>query len=259
MRVALLALLLASSPLLAAAAASPAAPAPPCQAGPAVATVGGHRVHQARGGPVVFQSGLAVDVDGAPGAVHPEGRGLDALANAGRPGRWWGVATDTGEPDGQPIVQGPQAPRPGFYVSTTSLQDVRFGRADPRRYVDATTVPYVVLPADRRLLRRLGVRLGDLAVVTARGRRGPVQVAAILADLGPKDQLGEGSVALARALGLPADPRRGGAPRGVTTVIFPGSGAGRPLPLGTLRARAAAALARWGGQERLAACAAARL
>ena len=43
---------------------------------------------------VVFRAGLSIDADGAPNAYHRDGRGLDHLANAGRPGSWWGLVTD---------------------------------------------------------------------------------------------------------------------------------------------------------------------
>jgi hypothetical protein len=37
---------------------------------------------------------------------------------------------------------------------------------------------------------------------------------------------GEGSIALARALGIPSSPRNGGCADGVTFVVFPGSSKG---------------------------------
>ena len=52
--------------------------------------------------------------------------------------------------------------------------------------------------------------------------------AAIIGDVGPRRHLGEGSLELARRLDLPANARRGGAPRGIVYVLFPGSGDRRP-------------------------------
>src|SRR4051794_11780091 len=58
-----------------------------------------------------------IDADGAYRAYHREsGRGLDLLAYAGHPGNWWGIVTHNLRPDGQPIVQGPTDPAPGYYI-----------------------------------------------------------------------------------------------------------------------------------------------
>jgi hypothetical protein len=48
-------------------------------------------------------SNLAIDCDGHPQAYHPDGSppGVDYLANAGSPGNWWGIATDS---DDDPYV-----------------------------------------------------------------------------------------------------------------------------------------------------------
>ncbi len=78
-----------------------------------------------------FEAGMTIDADGAPDAYHPDNTGTDHLANAGRPGNWWALATDTGQPSGQPVVQGPGDPNPGFYVSTTALEDRTKARTDP--------------------------------------------------------------------------------------------------------------------------------
>ncbi|MGV3531106.1 MAG: hypothetical protein ACO1QR_01960, partial [Chthoniobacteraceae bacterium] len=108
-----------------------------------IATIGGVQV-RSHGAYLAWISGLAVDADGSPRAYHPESRkGLDALANAGNPGNWWGVACDA---RGVPFVQGADDPAPGYYVSTTALCDTRFPASSCRRYVDAETIPYIVLP-----------------------------------------------------------------------------------------------------------------
>lgn len=179
---------------------------------------------------VRFSAGLAIDADGAPKAYGPNGLGLDALANAGKPGNWWGLATR----DGVPIVQGPQDPAPGYYVSTTALEDRRQPEGSPLRYVDSSTVPYVVLPPSQ--LKKQGVRLGDFAAVVNE-RTGAVAYA-IVADLGPEGKLGEGSIALAEALGVPSNPRRGGTSEQLRYLIFPHSGNGKPRRERRLSAKA---------------------
>jgi hypothetical protein len=164
--------------------------------------------------------GLAIDADGAPNAYGPNGQGLDALANAGKPGNWWALATRNGEP----IVQGPSDPAPGFYVSMTALQEPDRPEGSPSRYVDSSNVPYVVVPPD--VLKKRGVRLGDFVAVfnDDNGR----SAYAIVADIGPAGKFGEGSMALAEALGVPSNPRRGGVAAGIRYVFYPRSGNGRP-------------------------------
>jgi len=103
-----------------------------------------------------YESGMTIDADGAPNAYHPDNTGLDDLANAGTPGRWEGLAKDA---DGEPIIQGPNDPFPGYYISATALADRSKPFNDPNRYVDASKIPFVVLPGG--MARQLGARPGD--------------------------------------------------------------------------------------------------
>lgn len=154
---------------------------------------------------------MSIDADGAPKAYHPvSAQGLDALGNAGKPGNWWALVTDTGKPSGTPVVQKATDPAPRFYVSTTTLENTTKERTAPIRYVDSSTIPYVVLPSDA--IKKLKARMGDFAVVI--NSKNHKLSSAIVADQGPKGQVGEGSIALAEALGVPANPRRGGAAQG---------------------------------------------
>jgi len=194
-------------------------------------------------GAYLWQSGFAVDADGSPRAYAPDHsglHGLDALANAGKPGDWWGVVTNAG---GNPVEQGPNDPAPGYYVSTTALVDPRFADRDPRRYVDSETVPYASVPRD--LTGQRGVRMGDVAIAIYQG----VAVGAIVADVSPAGHYGEGSIALASALGLPADPRHGGVAFGVTWLVWPSSHAtpAWPRTLDDFQAQAVRMFADWGG------------
>lgn len=202
--------------------ASAPVPAPGAPRGEHLTSIGGVAVHRARGtSALTFTAGMTIDADGSPRAYHPENRGLDHLANAGRPGRWWGLATDA---RGEPLVQRPGDPAPGYYVSTTALIDARFPAGDPRRYVDSERVPFIAVPPQ---LRGEGVKLGDLVAV--RNERTGATVWAVVADIGPRDHLGEGSIRLAESLGINADARRGGAGSGVTYTVFPGSRPAWPM------------------------------
>lgn len=104
-------------------------------------------------------------------------------------------------------------------------------------FLNPSTTPYVALPKGFER-NHPGVKLGDIVAVQRNGRT----AYAIYGDRGPSDQLGEGSIALARELGAtPAqlNPNTGGIGDGVTYVVFPGSGDGRPLSTEEIRARGA--------------------
>lgn len=168
-----------------------------------------------------YETGMTIDADGAPNAYHPDNSGIDDLGNAGAPGNWEGLAKDA---DGEPYIQGPNDPFPGYYVSETALADRSKAVNDPARYVDASKIPFLVLPGG--LARQLGARPGDFAVVF--NERNGKSSYAIFGDVGPFDRLGEGSVALAENLGIRSDARNGGTWRGVLYLVFPGSGERRP-------------------------------
>jgi hypothetical protein len=143
-----------------------------------------------------------VDVDGAPRAYGPPGKKtLDYLRNAHRMGRSdapiVGYLLEDKPPYG-PVVQGRHDPAPGYYVSQTAFEDTAVeNEQDPRRYVDATKINYVVLGEEAR---RRGARLGDfVAVYSRRTRRA---VFGIVGDSGnPSGD--EGSLHLLQALGYP--------------------------------------------------------
>jgi Fungal chitosanase of glycosyl hydrolase group 75 len=157
---------------------------------------------QADGRPAVeVQVKMDVDVDGAPNAYGPPGRKtLDVPSHAlapsesAHPGEIVGYMTEyTGGP---PTVQVKGDPYPGYYVSQTDFADIHNERMeDPRRYVDASRINYVV---QGRVARRAGVVMGDFAVVySCRTRKA---VYAIVADSG-NESGAEGSLALVRDLG----------------------------------------------------------
>jgi hypothetical protein len=199
---------------------------------------------------VVFRAGMAIEVDGAPTAYHAQdGLALNRLSGAGRPGHWWGLVTS----NGQPVVQGPKDPAPGFYVSMTSLQNSAFGETDPRRYVDASTIPYVALP--KSVAQAGDIRLGDLVAVINQAN-GKVAYA-IFADHGPENKLGEGSICLANQLRTKPlsdrDAVRCSLPEKVVYVVFPGSGNRRPKRRDEIVRMGRALFEQWGGVTAVAA------
>jgi hypothetical protein len=194
-----------------------------------------------------YEAGMSIDADGAPNAYHPDNTGLDDLRNAGGPGNWEGLAKNR---YGDPFVQGPDDPFPGYYVSATALVDHTRPVSDPLRYVDASKIPYVVLPG--AMARELGARPGDFAVVVNQ-RNGKISQA-IFGDVGPSDRIGEGSMALAENLGIRSDARNGGARGPILYIVFPGTGEGRPRSIEEINDEGEKLFQAWGGLEQLAAC-----
>jgi Fungal chitosanase of glycosyl hydrolase group 75 len=192
-----------------------------------------------------YEAGLDIDADGSPHAYHPDGRsGLDYLSNAGRPGNWWALVTHNGKPTGKPVIQKRNDPAPGFYVSTTTLQTPSFGRRDPRRYVNSEAVNFIVLPRGLNL----SAKLGDYAVVI-RPKTGAIGYA-VYADVGPARQIGEGSIALANALGIPSNAKTGGVANGIVYIVFHGSSKALSPFQPDIDKAGAALFANWGGLGR---------
>lgn len=161
--------------------------------------------------------GMMIDADGANGQSNgipvyaPRGFKpvpLDNLGNAGGPGNWYGIVTDTGEKDGTPVKQQANDPAPGAYVSATSYRWSNRARINPWAYVDAVSVPYIVLPSHWRA-QSVGVVLGCKATVEDT-KTGKILHDAGVLDFGPTSKLGEASIACAEFFGVPSSPKTGG-------------------------------------------------
>lgn len=163
--------------------------------------VGPTKIYRKPDGKITFTAGGTINADGSPRAYGPNGKGLDHLANAGSPRNWWGIAVDS---NGNPYIQGPNDPAPGYYVSTTALTNPGFANRDPRRYVDSEKVNFMVLPGKWKWGDQLGDRWTIENLETGK------KIDAIYADIGPRDKIGEISIAAAVALGIPANPKNGG-------------------------------------------------
>lgn len=112
----------------------------------------------------------------------------------------------------------------GSKFSKTSQEKTTLQNEDGS-YLNATDVPYFVLPMGK--YQTLGIRPGDLALV--RDTRTGKKVVAVFGDVGPANKLGEGSIALSRALGLSASPTCGGTDNSeVEFLVLPGSSRGKP-------------------------------
>jgi hypothetical protein len=119
-----------------------------------------------------------------------------------------------------PVVQGPGAPAPGYYVSTSgqpadaSITD----QGNQNRYINASEIPYAVY-ANNWKYKLPKVLLGDFGVAI-RNNTG-VSCGFFFGDTGTNDHVGESSQKLFRTL----------SPSGynedlVSFIVFPGSGAG---------------------------------
>ncbi len=143
---------------------------------------------------------MDVDVDGAPNAYGPTGKPtLDVLINAHYLERAdQAIVGYLVDDKGHPILQGPKDPFPGYYISQTAFADVaNHNERDPKRYVDARNINYVVRGA---YARRRGVKVGDF--VTVYSRRTRKAAFAIVGDTGnPTGD--EGSLHLLQELGYP--------------------------------------------------------
>ncbi|MEV5875450.1 glycoside hydrolase family 75 protein [Streptomyces sp. NPDC052101] len=113
--------------------------------------------------------------------------------------------------DGQPTEHCNSRTDPQFSATTAYQQS-------DGRYLNAETLPYIVVPAPSGIWNpdKDGVRGGSVVAVVYRDR---VQYA-VVGDIGPGDLIGEASYATAKGLGIPTDPSAGGAPSDVTYIVF---------------------------------------
>jgi len=183
-----------------------------------IATVRNIPVTQDDNGRVHWQSGTAIDADGANGQNenkfayrYPTNDGLDDIhGSAGYPnGAWQDILVNDGS--SHPLTDG----NGNAYSQTTYAWP---GRPIPTRAVDATAVAYVVVNPHVRL-NAMGVVIGCKAVLTYQGN----SVTAVVADVSGPNDIGEMSVAAAEALGIPSSPRTGGVNDGVQFEFWPGT------------------------------------
>lgn len=166
-----------------------------------------------------WTSGMAVDADGANGQKggpfayrYPDDNGLDRLSDAGWPMyQWTNVLYDSGHRT--PLTDGSGN---AFSKTTYTWK----GTDVAHRSVDSWSVPYVVVNPHVRL-NSCGVVIGCKAKVSYQGRF----MDAVVADVSGAGDIGEGSIALAKALGIDDNALTGGVPHGVFFELFPGTAA----------------------------------
>ncbi|WP_447759601.1 hypothetical protein [Pseudomonas moraviensis] len=218
---------------------------------------------------VFSAANIKVDADGAPNAYHPADiglncitgsgfKGLDCPANGGYPNsNWWRSAIVPDPQDPKKAYVQPTGNFKGYFVSRTSLQDRSKSDFNTAKYVDSTSIPFLVFPGSFYSKSGTG-HLGDLGyAVNVESGKGS---AFIVAEIGPSDaHLGEMSIFLGRALGgTDPNPRTGtGVPKGrIAYIVFPSSKStpSWPLTLNEMEDRVSVLLKAVGGAQQLREC-----
>ena len=249
--------------------------------------------------PLLFISSLKVNTDGTKisyhqrdvtgrRCAHDPGAGpcainniRNAFRNPARSETDFEAVRDAGYPAAQTwqllsssiIERDKQTGRPcvspeGYLVSMTADVAVdggfsRQGDCDQSKWIDALSVPTLVIPVQSKFLG-LGVVKRNIVLALSRSDSKRV-VAGIVGDIGPADELGEASVAMNRALnGLPDSElpkHRGDAierfQAGRSAVlVFPGdtSRLARPITPQRVAQAGADALNNFGGMDKLYGC-----
>ena len=156
----------------------------------------------------VLAAKLALDLDGAKHAYHPNNEGIDYNLNGGinqteatqnrfakTGNRGYGIAKKL-SPDKSFYVGYLQ--EDGYFVSQTTVYDKTKTEGDPDRYADAEVIPYIAISP---MWKSKGIKLGDIAYVIDLDNR--KEFAAIFADARNNDNEVEISLALANGLNIP--------------------------------------------------------
>jgi hypothetical protein len=143
---------------------------------------------------------MDVDVDGAPNAYGPPGKPaldipIDAHYLEGDNQEIVGYILDDKQ---HPILQGPNDPFPGYYISQTAFSDdANPNERDPHAYVDARNINYVVRGDEAE---QHGAQVGDFVAVYSKHTHRAVF--GLVGDTGnPSGD--EGSLHLLQDLGYP--------------------------------------------------------
>ena len=174
-------------------------------------------------GMVEFLADADIDADGANGqsgkraAYMVADKGSEALANGGMgfvDGKVIGVKSWFKDivilgPDGQPkVFPGGIIGSRTSYVRHIPGTDKPMPADDPAAYIDSEMIPYMVVPPIIIQKTRgavMGCRCLATNIKTGKTSEG------IVADIGPRNKVGEVSIQMARELGIPESPRWGGA------------------------------------------------
>jgi hypothetical protein len=195
---------------------------------------------------------------------------FQAIAAAGwRPtSRTWQILSD-GVIEQNAQTHLPCVDHDGYLVSMTSDVAVdggwgRVGDCDQSKWIDALTVPAIVLPLGHTQFRARGAVMRSPAIALSLSRPGHA-VAGIVGDSGPAQELGEASVEMNRMLnGLPDGAVPANAHDAIArfqagrsaVLIFPGARnlVARPLTAHQVATASGDLFTQWGGEARLRSC-----
>jgi hypothetical protein len=188
-------------------------------------------IHEDDDGRVHFTADADIDADGANGqhgkraAYMSNNSGSENLANGGMRIHSSGKVVCAKDWARDIVILGddnePKVFEGGVIASTTWYRHRNRAIDDPAAYVDAETVPYIVVPP-LIIQKTSGIVRGCKARVTYAEK----SVDCVVADKGPANKIGELSIAAARALGIPESPRTGGSEKAdVFYELWPGTAA----------------------------------
>jgi hypothetical protein len=235
---------------------------------------------------IAFASQMQVNTDGAPDSYHPDDIGITHICNGVSVGQncTWKASCLTdfkqakaehfkgptkicffamvSDGQGVPLIQGETDPKPGYFVSTTALHQPGENVRSQQAQLDSNTVPFAVIPGKWQSRGAPGPKLGDMGV--AYRQSNGKSAFFVIGDTGPGNKLGEGSVALHKALGN--DPfmmrfgvnraRKGIGDRDAIYLLFPNSTpTSQKFDTTTIDRIAGEKLQAFGGIERLKECA----
>jgi hypothetical protein len=199
-----------------------------------------------------FTTKMAIDADGAPKGYFP---GESYPANNHDCFDWLDNLNveDRHGIQGQNGAVGPAA---GFLISGTALRDeAHFPADDTRRYVDASSVPYVVLTGSSFPVPA-GYPLSKGCLVFVTDTKTGIYSGAIYADAGRA--VGEASLALALMLGVNPFSRKyfpkvggGTSERRIFHLVFPTKVVPPQWNVGAIQLQAKRAFDGWGGEQAL--------
>lgn len=198
-----------------------------------------------------FTTKMAIDADGAPKAYYP---GERYPANSHDCFDW----LDNLNPADQHGIQGQGGavgPAQGFVISGTALTDTDFRADDTRCYVDASSIPYVVLTG-ASLPVPGGLTLKKSCIVFVVDTKTGIYSGAIYADVGRA--VGEASLALALMLNINPFSRKyfpkvggGTSDRRIFHLVFPENVVHPPWDVVSLQKQAMDCFEGWGGEQAL--------
>ncbi len=155
---------------------------------------------------ITFRSCMQIDADGSPHAYNPTNTGLDDNRNAkDQNGNWVGVVTNS---NGRPVIQKSTDPAPGYYVSPTSYRRRGYAEQDPKKYIDAETIPYIVLSP--LIINAVAATFIGCESWVTNSSNGVTPVYSLMAEVGPRYKTGEAGMKCAAMNKVNNNPRTGG-------------------------------------------------